>query len=104
MEKIIRKLSDDPRVYSKKKFYSYQNYVKEKLANCKYNTMVESVASHIDPTSTVFSLEEQNFYNKISRILILNFLREGALLNVLSSTKITKTKKDEHLKIQRFII
>lgn len=66
--------------------------------------MLEGIVTHIDPSSTVFTFEEQTFYNKISRILICNFLRSGALLNVLSSKKITRTSKDEHLKIQRHLI
>jgi hypothetical protein len=91
---ILEKFPNERGVYSQKKFFSYQAYMKERMGNIRYN----------DPCSTVFSPQEQMFYNKVTRILILHFLREGALLNVLSSTKITRTKKDEHLKIQRMLM
>lgn len=66
--------------------------------------MIEGLICYLDPSSTVFTVEEQLFYSKVSRILIYDFLKSGALLNVLSSKKITRTNKDEHLKIQRLLI
>ena len=101
---ILEKFPNERGVYSQKKFFSYQAYMKERMGNIRYNDILEGILSHFDPCSTVFSPQEQMFYNKVTRILILHFLREGALLNVLSSTKITRTKKDEHLKIQRMLM
>lgn len=101
---ILEKFSNEKKLYSQKKFFSYHAYIKERTANIRYNDIIEGILNHFDPCSTVFTAQEQMFYNKVTRILILHFLREGALLNVLSSTKITRTKKDEHLKIQRMLI
>jgi hypothetical protein len=56
VDKILSKEAFDHELYSKKKFYSYQHYIKEKLASTKYNNMIEGVISYSEPNSTVFSL------------------------------------------------
>lgn len=48
----------------------------------------------------VYSLEEQNFYNKISRILIFHFLKTEAETSTLTSKRMDKTKKATHIKAQ----
>jgi hypothetical protein len=49
-------------------------------------------------------VEEQKFYNRISRILIYFYLREIAKITILSSGRVKQTNKKDHLAAQRELI
>lgn len=49
-------------------------------------------------------MEEQMFYNRISRILIFYYLREKARLTLLSSGRVKQTNKRDHLLAQRELL
>lgn len=48
----------------------------------------------------VYSEREQEFYNKVSRILIFHFLKTEALTSTLTSKRMDKTKKATHIEVQ----
>lgn len=51
-----------------------------------------------------FSEQEQHFYLKLVRILFAHFLKNVAALCSLSSNRIKKEQKKEHLKTQRLLL
>ena len=51
-----------------------------------------------------FGAEEQKFYCLISKILIKNFLKGEAVLNILLSKKVKKENVMDHLRVQRYIL
>jgi hypothetical protein len=48
----------------------------------------------------VYSEQEQEFYNKVSRILIFHFLKTEAQTSTLTSKRMDKTKKATHIEVQ----
>jgi len=48
----------------------------------------------------VYSESEQEFYNKVSRILIFHFLKTEAQTSTLTSKRMDKTKKATHIEVQ----
>lgn len=48
----------------------------------------------------VYSESEQEFYNKVSRILIFHFLKTEAQTSKLTSKRMDKTKKATHIEVQ----
>jgi len=67
-------------------------------------SVLRAITTHVDPSLSVFSVEEQLFYNKVCRILISQFLRSDHILILLTNTKISKTKKTDHLKMNRYLL
>ena len=49
----------------------------------------------------IFEQDEQVFYNKISRILVFNFLKNEAHISTLTSRRMDKSKKYEHMRAER---
>lgn len=49
---------------------------------------------------SVYSISEQAFYNKVSRILIFHFLKTEAQTSTLTSKRMDKTKKATHIEVQ----
>jgi hypothetical protein len=54
-----------------------------------------------DPEQNIYGLEEQLFYNKVSRILIFYFLSSEAETSTLTSKRMDRTKKVLHIQAQR---
>jgi hypothetical protein len=103
VEKIIKKL-DEGKIYTSKKFYSYQAYLKEQIPFHKTKHTLKEITEYQDCNYRIFSGEEQRFYNKVCRILISGFLKDAYLPTLLTSSKIHKTSKLEHLKIRKFLL
>jgi hypothetical protein len=73
VERVLRRL--DPRgAFSSKRFYAYQLYLKDNCTDFKWKEGIEVLVNRIDPTCASFSIEEQAFYNKLCRILIMQYL------------------------------
>ena len=49
---------------------------------------------------SVYGELEQEFYNKVSRILIFHFLKTEAQTSTLTSKRMDKTKKATHIEVQ----
>ena len=56
-----------------------------------------------DPKCENWSEQEQRFYNKICRILIHHFLHEDSIFIILTSKRMKKDKKSDHLRARRVI-
>ena len=73
LERMLRRL--DPRgVFSSKRFYAYQLYLKDNCTDFKWKEGIEVLVNRVDPTCSSFSPEEQAFYNKLCRMLIVQYL------------------------------
>lgn len=102
VKRIIEKFG--LRRYSLKKFYSYQLYLKEAISDFNTKNLLHLVITFCDPTSSVFMVEEQMFYNMVCRTLIAHYLKVEGPLGLLTSKKEHKTKKKDHFKIYRYIL
>lgn len=86
-----------------KKFYSYQLYLKEAISDFNTKNILHLILTFCDPTSSVFSTNEQMFYNRVTRILIATYLRTEGTLGLLTSRKEHRTKKKDHFKVYRYL-
>jgi hypothetical protein len=59
--------------YSVNRFYIYQKEIKNKIGNYVTEESLKKVCNFVSQ-SDIFSREEQLFYNKIFRILIISYL------------------------------
>jgi len=74
VRKIIEKIGEGS-FYSSKKYYSYQAYLKGKLHIHVNRDTLKDISSHLDLDESIYRVEEQLFYNKVTRILICYYLR-----------------------------
>lgn len=82
---MIKKLGGSR--YSLKKYYSYQSYLKEAITNYTSKNILHLVISFCDPSCKIFQVEEQKFYNMVTRNLVLHFIQEDGLLALFTSKK-----------------
>ncbi len=73
VERILTRLSPSGE-FTTKRFYAYQLYLKDNCTDFKWKEGIEVLVNRIDPTCASFSIEEQAFYNKLCRILIMQYL------------------------------
>lgn len=102
VKKMIEKFGDSH--YSLKKYYSYQSYLKDSITNYTSKNILHLVITFCDPSCKIFNVDEQTFYNMVTRNLVLHFIKEDGLLALFTSKKEHKTLKTDHLKVYRFII
>ena len=106
VEKVIRKLltSDSISIESKiKKFYAYQNYLKNNVNDFIIREAVKAVMTHSNPGSPSFTLEEQRFFNKVFRMVVKMYLEEEYLCSILSG-KMDAVKRRDHLKVRHYLL
>jgi hypothetical protein len=102
VERILARLAPEGN-FSMKRFYAYQHYLKENCTDFKWKEGISVLASQLDARCASFSLEEQAFYNRVCRILIVEYLERICRLEVLNHTKINPTHIGDHLKVIRYI-
>jgi hypothetical protein len=103
VQKIINRLGE-AKIHTAKKFYSYQAYLKEQVPFHKTKHTLREITEYQDSNYRIFTAEEQRFYNKVCRILIAAFLKDAYLPTLLTSSKIHRTSKTEHLKIRKLLL
>jgi len=75
IEKIIARENTNDEIYNSTRYYSYQSFIKNKLSiHVNIKTLLK-VLEHEDSGFSIFSVEEENFYNKVTRMAILYYLR-----------------------------
>lgn len=102
VESILARLSPQGE-FSTKRFYAYQLYLKDNCTDFKWKQGIEVLVNCLDPNCPSFSLEEQAFYNRLTRILIAQYLEQICRLEVLNHTKINPTHIRDHLRVIRYI-
>lgn len=101
-KKIIEKLGKGR--YDVKKYYSYQAYLKDVITSYTSKNILHLVIDFCNPSCKIFSVDEQKFYNMVTRNLVLHFIKVEGPLALFTSKKEHKTRKIDHLKVYRFII
>ncbi len=79
-------------------------YLKENLDGFRHKYSIEAIINHCNPALKIFNLEEQLFYNKVTRILIAYYIKEISFLNVINGSKIKTTTKKDHLAVHRYLL
>lgn len=74
VQRIIQKCHGGSK-FSAKKFYSYQAYLKESTSRNNTKHTLAEITMTVDPANYIFSVEEQQFYNMVCRMLIAHFLK-----------------------------
>jgi len=99
-ECIVKKLMEKwgcPETYTIKRFYMYQNMVKT-LLNSYVNEETLRFLVQVHPDFLdIYNLAEQRFYNKITRVLIHEFVREDFYCYLMTSKRMDQHKKNLHL-------
>jgi hypothetical protein len=85
-------------------FYSYQIYLKDNISDFRINDALSAITSFCDPNCTIFSVEEQLFYNKVCRVLINRLLNDHFICDALINSRIKKTTKYDLLLARRAFI
>lgn len=76
VKKIIEKFGDGNPKLTSKRYYCYMSYLKQKL-NCHVNReTLKTMTQHLDLDESIFSIRDQLFFNKVSRTLVGNYLKE----------------------------
>jgi hypothetical protein len=102
VKKILQKYKDDR--YTLKRFYSYQIYLKSAISIYTSKNILHLVITFCDPSSTIFRVDEQRYYNMVCRTLIGHYLKVEGPLKLLTSKKEHKTHKVDHFKIYRYLL
>jgi hypothetical protein len=94
---------DHPEQFTVKRFYFYQSLLRNRLGHYSNERSLKIVNELYDPKCENWSEQEQRFYNKICRILIHHFLHEDSIFIILTSKRMKKEKKSDHLRARRAI-
>lgn len=94
---------DHPEEFTIRRFYLYQSLLKNRLGHYSNEKSLRIVNELYDPKCENWSEQEQRFYNKICRILIHHFLHEDSIFIILTSKRMRKAKKSDHLRARRAI-
>lgn len=88
---------------SMKRFYLYQGLLKNRLGHYSNEKSLKVVNELYEPRCENWSEQEQRYYNKLCRVLIHHFLREDSIFIILTSKRMKKEKKRDHLLARRQI-
>lgn len=102
VEKIL-KLKSNSRA-TVKRFFLFHKLVKTNIDNYVHEDTLAELVRPRPQHHDVYSPEEQQLYNSITRKLILHFLLHEAHNCVLTSKRMEQTKKQDHLAAIRGLI
>ena len=102
MDKLFTKFPH-PTTYTPKRYFQYQKLLKNKLGHYANEKSLKLVTELYELKCENWSEEEQRYYNKISRVLIRHFLYEDSVFIILTSKRMKKEKKGDHLRARRQI-
>jgi hypothetical protein len=86
-----------------RQFYAYQAFLKNNATDFITRQAIQALMAYQNPHCSFFSLQEQQFLNKVFRILVRDYLRGHHLPAILSSRKLTHAKRRDHLKVMRYL-
>ena len=92
-----------PEAYTPKRFYNYQSLLKNRLGHYSNEKSLKIVMELYDLKCETWTEQEQRYYNKICRILVHHFLHEDSIFIILTSRRMKKEKKSDHLRARRQI-
>ena len=86
-----------------KKFYAYQNYLKNNVNDFIIREAVKAVMSYRNPSISSFTLDEQQFFNRVFRVVVKEYLEDNYLTSILNS-EMPEGKRRDHLKVRRYML
>ena len=86
-----------------KKFYAYQVYLKDKMTDFKGKDLIKGLVTAWDDQCACFDEEEQKLCNKMTRILIKEYLQKNLLNDILSSNRVCPKNIKDYLKGKRIL-
>lgn len=99
-EKLVKKIFDrvphEPN-WTVKKFYLYMKKIKESITHYVNENVILKFLEIHEPKCELYDYEEQQFYMKVSRIAIMKFLDDDAVLISLTSNRMSEVKRKIHL-------
>ena len=102
LERLFQKYHH-PENYTIKRFYLYQTLLKNRLGHYTNEKSLKHLRQIYEPNCENWSGEEQRFYQKLTRCLILHFLEEDSVFIILTSKRMKKEKKRDHLHARRYV-
>jgi hypothetical protein len=96
VDRIIDRSSIGPG-WSAGRFYLYQAMIRGKMDNYVNGETLGQLAKTHPEEERLYPLEEQLFYNRVTRTLIDYFLREEIAVCVLTSKRMDRAKRSHHL-------
>ena len=103
VKRVMKKLGVEE-ICTIRRFYLYQVLIKDKLNHYINGDSISVLKTIQEPSCTVYSEEEQNLYNKISRILVQHFLSRDYDAIILTSKRVSSFKRKDHLTVRRRIL
>lgn len=86
-----------------KRYYLFQKLVRGKINNYVNEDTLKELYKMRPEEFEVYPEEEQLVYNRITRILISEFMREDIVTCILTSKRMEATKKRNHLEAVRVL-
>jgi hypothetical protein len=83
--------------WTEKKFYLYMKKIKESITHYVNENVILKFLEIHEPKCELYDYDEQLFYMKVSRIAILKFLQDDAVLISLTSNRMSEAKRRIHL-------
>jgi hypothetical protein len=102
-DRIIRKLSPRPEEYSLGRFYNFHRMLRGRVNSYVNEGALLSFNGEAVLDEGVYPREEQGFYCLVSRVMMRHFLRSEALLLILTSRKVRRENRLQHLSVQRYL-
>ena len=99
-ERIVKNLLEKWSIPSRctlKRFYLYQNMVKNKLNSYVNEETIRFLVRTHDDLIDIYDEAEQKVYNKITRVLINYFIRDEFYSFIMTSKRMEQHKKNLHL-------
>jgi hypothetical protein len=83
--------------WTEKKFYLYMKKIKESITHYVNENVILKFMEIHEPKCELYDYDEQLFYMKVSRIAIIKFLQDDAVLISLTSNRMSQAKREIHL-------
>jgi hypothetical protein len=96
IEHIFRK-EKHPAAWTVRRYYNYIKTIKEKSSHYLDESDLRTFFVIQSPRCQVYSLEEQQFYMRVCRILVSYFLRSEVVLISATSTRMNEYNRRIHL-------
>lgn len=85
------------------RFYLYQGILKGRLGHYANEKSLKLVNELYEAKCESWPEHEQRYYNKLCRVLIRHFLYEDSVFIILTSKRMKREKKLDHLRARRAV-
>lgn len=93
--RLLRKFGGEG--WSVSRFYQYMRKIKESVTHYLNETILPYFMQIHEPNCDIYPMEEQLLFMRVCRAALLSFLRSDAVLNALTSARMSTPKRTTHL-------